>query len=67
MLGCFFCTKCDCYRDVDEVVYYNSTNADSSLKNTGLNKSEGSDGDEGNVKAIERASAKRLAGPKMEI
>ena len=65
MLACYGCTNLGCYKDKDEVIYFNHNlagrNENRLLKST-MNHS--SDEEDKDVKGIERASAKRLAGPK---
>ena len=73
MLACFFCTKCDCYKDRDEVVYYKGVQGGSAvnasgnggLMNTMVNGSD-VELDEG-VAAMEQKRKQELAGPKMDI
>ena len=72
MLACFFCTKCDCYKDKDEVQYYNQDAVRRSqisipLKNTELNRSDGSDPEDKTVAGTERQAKLALAGPKAEL
>ena len=43
MLACFFCTKCDCYKDTDEIVYFTGNKMQQSTHNTELNYSDGND------------------------
>ena len=67
MLACYGCTNLGCYKDKDEVIYFNHNlagrNENRLLKST-MNHSDGSNEEDLSVKGIERASAKRLAGPK---
>ena len=69
MFACFFCTKCDCYRDRDEVQYYNAlANSNKSrgmVKTTDINND--SDEEDRTVAGTERRAQMALAGPKMEI
>ena len=46
MLGCFLCTRCDCYKDRDEIKYYNNQYKNNNMrnmqvfKNTQVNESD---------------------------
>ena len=44
MLGCFGCTTLSCYKDADELVYYNGKGAGNLYKSNGdINQSDGND------------------------
>ena len=70
MFGCYRCTNLSCYKDKDEIQYYNHNlagrNKLSTLKESGLNRSDDGD-DDRTVMGIERNYARRLAGPKMDV
>ena len=67
MFACFFCTKCDCYKDKDEMVYY--TNNESKNMRLGQTTEINADSDEEDrtVAGTERRAKMALAGPKMDI
>ena len=68
-LGCCFCTKCSCYQDKDQVVYYKPGNVDFNQKRIINGSDDGSaaaafrnpDG----VANQEREEAERIAGSKL--
>ena len=68
MLGCFGCTRCGCYKDHDEIRYFNGQGGGKTTRGTtGLNNSGSDDGEGQTVRETERNAALTLGGPKMEI
>ena len=66
MLACFFCTNCDCYKDKDEIRYYNGAQGSNRMvKTTDINHD--SDEEDRTVAGTERKAKMALAGPKLDL
>ena len=67
MFGCFFCTKCGCYQDKDELTYYRS-NEGRNMRLGQTTEINGDDSDEDRtVAGAEKKAKMALAGPKLDI
>ena len=73
MIACFLCTKCDCYKDKDEIVYYKGMQGGSAVNASGqgglmTTMVNGSDVElDAGVAEMEQRKKKELAGPKLDM